>query len=347
MALKIFNESQVEQIFHDVYDQEAVLDAVENIFIEYLDGDAGMVPKIYLDIGVGDDYRAMPAFNKKYACMKWIADYTSNRTKGFPTTQAIIILNDKNTGFPLAIIEGNHITRLRTAAATALATRELVKDKKIEKISFIGCGEQTAPHIHFILNVLSQVEEISVYDSCKEKAELLAKSFITPKTVVANSLEECVANSRVVTTLTPSMEPYLFRSMLPEICHINAVGADAVGKRELGDDIFRSKHHKDNGDGTFETTPTRVVCDDYDQANHSGEMQYLKAENAYDPNGGSVMSLGHLLRNIEQFGSSLIGKRDVSGLTVYDSTGLAIEDLALAQYVFENSVNVLDEKKTI
>ena len=325
MALKIINESQVEQIFHDVYDQEAVLDAVENIFIEYLDGDAGMVPKIYLDIGIGDDYRAMPAFNKKYACMKWIADYTSNRTKGFPTTQAIIILNDKNTGFPLAIIEGNHITRLRTAAATALATRELVKDKKIEKISFIGCGEQTTPHIHFILNVLSQVEEISVYDSCKEKAELLAKSFITPKTVVANSLEECVANSRVVTTLTPSMEPYLFRSMLPEICHINAVGADAVGKRELGDDIFSS--------------PTRVVCDNYEQANHSGEMQYLKSD--------SIMCLGHLLRNIEQFGSSLIGKRDVSGLTVYDSTGLAIEDLALAQYVFENSVNVLDEKKTI
>jgi len=105
------------------------------------------------------------------------------------------------------------------------------------------------------------------------------------------------------------MEPYLFRSMLPEICHINAVGADAVGKRELGDDIFSS--------------PTRVVCDNHEQANHSGEMQYLKPD--------SIMCLGHLLR---------MGKRDASGLTVYDSTGLAIEDLALAQYVFENSVNI-------
>ena len=105
------------------------------------------------------------------------------------------------------------------------------------------------------------------------------------------------------------MEHYLFRSMLTENCESNAVGADAVGEMELGDDIFSS--------------PTRVVCDNQEHENQSGEMQYLKSD--------SIMCLGHLLR---------MGKRDASGLTVYDSTGLAIEDLALAQYVFENSVNI-------
>ena len=91
---KVITESQVRQILHDDY---AVLDAVKNIFLEYIDGDAQMVSKVYLDISKGNDYRAMPAFNKKYACVKWIADYTSNVSNDFPTTQAIIILNDKNT----------------------------------------------------------------------------------------------------------------------------------------------------------------------------------------------------------------------------------------------------------
>ncbi len=310
---KVITESQVRQILHDDY---AVLDAVKNIFLEYIDGDAQMVSKVYLDISKGNDYRAMPAFNKKYACVKWIADYTSNVSNDFPTTQAIIILNDKSNGHPLAIIEANEITKLRTAAATALATRELVEDEKINKISFVGCGTQTLPHIRFLLKVLNEVEEISVYDVSPDRAKSIAKAL--PKTVVASSLNECVADSRVVTTLTPSTKPYLFRSMLPKICHVNAVGADAVGKRELGDDMFSSI--------------STVVCDDYSQAKHSGEMQHFKPDSIF------YRQLGYLLK---------MGEKNADGLTVYDSTGLAIEDLALAQYVFEKSVNFLDETKTI
>ena len=305
MELKIFNEEQVKELLQD---KKSVLAAVEDIFVQHLDGEATMVPKVYLDVGIGDDYRAMPSFNKKYACIKWIADYTSNQTKGLPTTQALIILNDKSTGTPLALIEANHLTKLRTAAATALATRNIVQDEHIKKISFIGCGAQTLHHIDFLTCVLGEVDEISLYDALPARAHALAA--VRPKVQVADSLEECVKGSRVVTTLTPAREPYLFRSMLPEACHINAVGADAVGKRELGDDIFPSA--------------STIVCDDYEQAKHSGEMQYYKFM-ANAPKPDSTMCLGSLLRT---------GKQNTEGLSVYDSTGLAIEDLALAEYVF-------------
>ena len=304
MGLKIFNEELVEELLHD---KTSVLAAVEAMFIQYLHGEATMVPKVYLDVGVGDDYRAMPSSNKKYVCIKWISDYTSNQVKGLPTTQALIILNDKSTGAPLALIEANHLTKLRTAAATALATRKIVKDEPIEKISFVGCGAQTLPHIDFLTQVLGKVDKISLYDVFHPRAHALAA--VRPDVQVADSLEECVNGSRVVTTLTPAREPYLFRPMLPEICHINAVGADAVGKRELGDDIFSSA--------------SMIICDDYEQAKHSGEMQYFRP--LHDIH---TACLGYLLRMDEQ---------KTEGLTVYDSTGLAIEDLALAQYVFENS----------
>ena len=304
--MKTITENSVKQILSD---DKAVLNAVENVFYEYAKGDAVMVPKTYLEVAKGDDYRAMPSYSKKYACVKWIADYTSNKNKGLPTTQAIIVLNDKASGHPLAIIEANYITKLRTAAATALATRELVKDKHIKKISFIGCGEQTLPHINFLTKVLGKIDEIALYDSDEERAHLLAgkRSLIH----VSRSLEECVEGSRVVTTLTPSRKSYLSRSMLPEVCHINAVGADAVGKRELCEDIFK--------DPSF-----FLVCDDYNQAKHSGESQYLQWASRKSP-----LSLCDLL-------SSVWYRRGAGQekLSIYDSTGLAIEDLALAEYVF-------------
>ena len=304
--MEIINENLAKHILSD---EKAVLKAVENIFYEYAKGDAVMSPKTYLDVAKGDDYRAMPSYSQKYACIKWIADYTSNKSKGLPTTQAIIVLNDKESGAPLAIIEANHITKLRTAAATALATRELVEDKHIKKISFIGCGDQTLPHINFLTQVLGQVDEIFLYDIDAQRAHALAADY--PHIQVSGTLEECVEGSRVVTTLTPSRKPYLSRSMLPEVCHINAVGADAIGKRELCEDIF--------GDGAF-----FLVCDDYNQAKHSGEAQYLQLDQRQ-----AIMSLCDLF-------SSVWYRRPVTAgaLSVYDATGLAIEDLALAEDVF-------------
>ena len=290
---------------------------VKDIFRSYATGEVGMVPKSYLTIDQtkGNDYRAMPAWSDKYACIKWIADYTSNSGTDLPTVQAVIILNDIKTGEVLAHIDANTITSLRTAAATAIATSHFVPENdKIEKAAFIGCGGQTLQHIYSICTVRPDIKNISLYDVDVDKSyNLVAKAKYDGLNIsVAQCLEECIEDSRVITTLTPSQNPYLHADQLPIKCHINAIGADAPGKRELTKSIF--------------TAADVIVADDRVQAIHSGECQHaIKDIKSY-----RVRELAdYVYENI------FLTEEDGKDLTVYDSTGLAIEDLALAQYVYE------------
>jgi alanine dehydrogenase len=124
------------------------------------------------------------------------------------------------------------------------------------------------------------------------------------------SVKETVKNADIITTLTPSTEAYLDVHDIPNNCHVNAVGADAVGKRELKDRVVRDANH--------------IICDDIEQAMHSGELQH------YSP-----MALGHLnvlsLRSVIENSNPELG----SGVSVFDSTGVAIEDIAIAILIYK------------
>ncbi len=314
--MRIITESEVRSVLTPT----VVLDAVQNVFVEYAKGEAQMPSKVYLEMNIpGDDYRAMPANTKDYAGIKWIADYGSNFKRGIPTTDAVIILNNKHTGKHLCLMEGNFITQARTAATTALATKALLMGDDAKKIAFIGCGAQTMPHLQFLLEVLD-VKEISLYDKDMSKAYDFANALgnVFEKIFVASSIEDCVKDSRVITTLTPSRSPYLNKKMLNlKDTHINAVGADAEGKRELNDDMFFGC--------------STLVYDDKKQATHSGESQYRKGPSHLNTN-------PHLreyeLKDVLKWSKETISEKIRTNLTIYDSTGLAIEDIALAQAVY-------------
>ena len=314
--MRFITESEVRSVLTP----DVVLDALQNVFVEYAKGVAKMPPKVYLEMNTpGDDYRAMPAYTSSYAGIKWIADYGSNFKRGIPTTEAVIVLNNKHTGKHLCLIEGNFITQARTAATTALATKTLLMGDETERIAFVGCGAQTMPHLQFLLEVLN-VKEISLYDKDMSKAYDFANALgnVFEKIFVASSIEDCVKDCRVITTLTPSRSAFLSRKMLTlEKTHINAVGADAEGKRELNDDMFFSC--------------STLVYDDKEQATHSGESQYRKGPSHMNTN-------PHLreyeLKDVLRWSKQTLSEKIRQKISIYDSTGLAIEDIALAQAVY-------------
>jgi alanine dehydrogenase len=316
MSIKFISELEVRNNL----DPKSVLDCIKNVFVDYAKGKAAMPSKVYLEMNTpGDDYRAMPAYTRNTAGIKWIADYTSNIERNISTTEALIILNNKHTGKPLSLIEGNFITQARTAATTALATQAILNGDKVKKIAFIGCGAQTMPHLQFLLEVVD-VKEISFYDKNIDKAYNMAKSLgdVFEKVYVAQSVEECVKDSRIITTLTPSRTGYLTDKMLSKPVHINAVGADAVGKRELCNDIFFNC--------------STLVYDDKEQACHSGDTQYKKGPSHMHTN-------PHLkeyeLKDVLRWSKKTLKEKIQKSLTVYDSTGLAIEDIAIAESIYE------------
>ena len=309
-------ESQVRSIMTP----KLVLESLQKVFVQFAKGQAAMPSKVYLEMNTpGDDFRAMPAYTKDYAGIKWIADYGSNYKRNIPATEAIIILNNKHTGSHLCLIESNFITQVRTAATTALATKAILNGEKVNKMAFIGCGTQTIPHLQFLLEVLD-VKEIAFYDKNLDKAYNMAKSLgdVFEKIYVAQSVEECVKDCRVITTLTPSRAGYLCNKMLSNPVHINAVGADAEGKRELSDNVLYSC--------------STLIYDDKEQASHSGESQYRKGPTHINRNPHlKQYELKDLLRWPKQTLKEKIQKK----LTIYDSTGLAIEDIAIAEAVYK------------
>lgn len=314
--MRLITESEVRSVLTP----ELVFDAVKEVFNNYAKGTATMPSKVYLDMPTpGDDYRAMPASTSKYAGIKWIADYGSNSKRNIQTTNALIILNNKHTGQPLSVIEGNFITQCRTAATTALTTEAVLNGDNVDKMAFIGCGFQTMAHVQFLMHVV-KTKHISIYDINVKKAQDFAKSLgkTFEKISVCNSVEEAIEGCRVITTLTPSRKPYINNSMLDKPVHINAVGCDSEGKRELNDDVL------------FDCST--LIYDDKEQASHSGESQYRVGPTHMHRN---THLKEYELKDLLRWPSQTLSDKIQKNLSIFDSTGLAIEDIALAQVVYD------------
>lgn len=290
-----------------------VISVVDDVFKST---DVSMVPKTYIGCKKGD-FRAMPARVGDVAGIKWVSVFPENPPKQ-PSVLATILLNSLETGELLATLAGTYITKLRTAASAAVATRLLARSDS-EVAAFIGCGAQTELHLEAILEVQPKIEKLSFFDVNPEAAEILAKRWQgIKKVVIANSVQNCVEGADIITTLTPSTEPVVFGKWLKDGVHINAMGADAEGKRE-----FDSK--------TYKMVDIWTV-DDFAQASHSGETQHayksrygLNAEMPWPRESGKIIT------NM----SECLGRTLHEQITLFDSTGIATQDIAVANYIYE------------
>ena len=295
-----------------------VIGAVADAFAAYARGDAQMPAKSYIDLPqYNGDFRSMPAYLEAEdwdaASVKWVNVHPDNPgDHDLPTVLGTVIYSDPETAFPLAIMDGTVLTRKRTGAAAAVATDHLAVEDATT-MGIVGAGVQSYTQLEAVAEV-RPIEEVVVADKNPGKVEEFADEFGDEFDVRGGSIPEA-ASCDVLSTVTPVEAPIVAYEDVGEHTHVNAMGADAAGKHELADEILLN---------------AKLVIDDYEQCIHSGEINVpwsqgiLGDEDLYGELGDIVVG-------------DLAGRTPEDGITVFDSTGLAIQDVAAAHVVYEHA----------
>jgi alanine dehydrogenase len=288
---------------------------VEDAFRMLAGGKANMPPKAYLLVEHGD-FRAMPAALPGCAGMKWVNSHPGNSRYNLPSVIAVMVYNDPETGYPLAIIDATKITAYRTGAASAIASKYLAR-KGSHTLGLIGAGSQAFTQILAHAEMFD-LHAINVFDISGDVVQKLIDSF--PKYPLKSCSIEEAAASDIVCTLTPSREPVVKRDWIAPGTHINAIGADGGGKQELEPSIL---------------SDAVVVVDDTRQAVAGGEINVPVKQGLFARE-QIYGTLAELVVGTKQ------GRRDDRAITVFDSTGIAIEDIAVARLIFEKAQKIGD-----
>jgi ornithine cyclodeaminase/alanine dehydrogenase len=292
---------------------ELAVRAVERAFDAHGRGETIMPPKVYLPLPQHDgDFRGMPVYLDGYAGIKWVNAHPNNaRRHGIPSVLGVFILSDAATAVPLAIMDATGLTAMRTGAAAAVATKHLARSDA-RTLGIIGCGAQ-ARTVVACLPLVMTVGELLLYDRDAAAAARLASETNALGARVVGLTE--AAGADVVCTLTPSRAPIVGRTAVRAGTHINAMGADAPGKQELDIEILLA---------------ARVFLDDWGQAPESGEVNV-------------ALHSGRLRREAiagslgEVVAGKIPGRLAAGDITVFDSTGLAVQDLAVAREIYERA----------
>ncbi|MFO7958124.1 MAG: ornithine cyclodeaminase family protein [Candidatus Brocadiia bacterium] len=286
--------------------------AVDEVFRAYGEGRVQMPPKPYLDFGEGD-LRCMPAYCEEVglATVKNVNSHPNNRA--LPTVMATVTVFEPETGFALAVMDGTYLTAMRTGAAGGVAARHLAR-RDARVAGFVGAGRQAETQLAALKEVLPGLEEALFCDADRDRADALAERAASELGLKARAcpLEEAVRGADVLTTTTPVREPLVRREWVQPGTHVNAIGADAPGKQELECDVLL--------DGV-------VVVDNWEQASHGGEINVAV--------GDGLMGREDICADIGQIvAGKKEGRTSADDITVFDSTGLAIQDLACAAHAY-------------
>ncbi|MFA4016244.1 MAG: hypothetical protein RUDDFDWM_001347 [Candidatus Fervidibacterota bacterium] len=296
---------------------QETIEAVEMAFREKALGNAVMPPKLIIPLPDGD-LRAMPAYLKgvNLAGVKVVNSHPKNRALGLPTVMAIIIAVDPKTGFPIAVIEATHLTAMRTAAAGAIAVKLLARhDSSV--VALVGAGTQARYQLLALSVVMKRIDEVHVWSLERELADSLVEemqSQIDADFFIHETAREAVSGADIIVTATPSRTPIVMSEWVSDGVHINAIGADAPGKQELDPALLKR---------------ARIFLDDWAQGTESGEVNVPLREGliSHDDILGELGDV--LIGRIE-------GRMDENDVTIFSSTGLAIQDIAVASLVLRN-----------
>lgn len=290
----------------------------EKAFRLYGEEKVQMPPKSYLYFeDYFGDLRCMPAYIRDIgaAGIKAVNVHPDNANANLPTVMATILLIDPKTGFPLAIMDGTHITNMRTGAAGGIASKYLAK-KNSSRAAFVGAGIQAETQLEAMMIAMPGIKEVTVVDLDKDRAAKFAEKCSEQhklKTTVAASINEACKNADIINCTTSTRKPIVMKDDVTPGAHINAIGADAKGKQELDGSILNI---------------AKVVIDDWVQASHSGEINVAVSNGDFAQKDVAA-----------EFGKVVAGNITVrnsdNDITVFDSTGLAIQDLMTAWHVYE------------
>jgi alanine dehydrogenase len=300
-----------------------VMEVVENAFKEKALGYTQMPPKIYLNFSkYNGDLRVMPAYLERLdvASVKIVNSHPENPKKhGIPTVTGTVLLLNPKTGALLSIMGANNITAIRTAAAGGIAAKYLAK-KNSKIVSFIGAGVQARAQLIALLSVFPNLNEIRVCDISTKAAETFSFEIRNKtdqhKVAVVDNVAQAIDQADIVVTTTPSKKPLVLETWVSEGTHFNCIGADAPLKEELDPAILKR---------------AKIVVDDWEQAAHSGEINV--------PLSKGILSKQNVWAEL---GEIIIGTKQArtsdKEITIFDSTGLAIQDAATVDLVYKKAI---------
>ncbi len=286
-------------------DPGEAVEVVRAAFVEHARGDWVMPSKVYIPVADGD-FRAMPAAGADHAVLKWVTSFPDNPARGLPTVAGIVLLSDAQTGELRAILDASAITALRTGGAAVLAAETLARPT-VAPAAVVGCGVNGRAVAR---TFVARNRPVLLWDARPEAAEMVAEDLGDDASLAVDRAEALAAD--VVVTVTPGKQVVFGDGSLRPGQHASLMGADGPGKAEIA---------------VKEMARVRVFCDDWEQASHNGDLAH--AVEAGFVARENVTELGAVLAGLAE------GRRSDEEATAFDSTGLAIQDLAIALSALE------------
>jgi alanine dehydrogenase len=279
---------------------QAAIEATREAFLRHHRGEWVMPAKVYLQSPPYGDFRAMPARGGDLALLKWITSFPGNPEQNLPTVSGVVCLSDARTGVPLAILDARAVTALRTGAVAAVATQALAR-RGAARVGIVGCGLHGA--------WTARCLAAAGYDDgvCFDPRTAAAAALAAELGGWAVGDQPAALECDVVCTVTPGATVVLERGDLRPGQHLNMLGADGSGKAEASVDAV---------------VACELFCDEWAQASHGGEL--TGAVEAELVTREQVTTLGAVLAG------EASGRSSPDARTLFDSTGLAIQDLAVA-----------------
>ena len=280
------------------------IERTREAFVRHRAGAWAMPPKVYLESPGHGDFRAMPARGDGLAMLKWISSFPHNPERGLATVLGVVVLSDATTSEPLALLDARSVTALRTGAVAAVAARALAcEDAKT--VGIVGCGLHGAWAARCL--AAAGYGPGVCADPRPEPAEMLARELGWDTGEKPGALA-----ADVVCCVTPGAEPVVDAGDLHPGLHLNMLGADGPGKAEA----------------TVEAVAAcTLFCDEWAQASHGGELTAAVEQGLVTRD--RVTELGAVLAG------DAPGRPGRDSVTLFDSTGLAIQDLAIAAAAYD------------
>jgi ornithine cyclodeaminase/alanine dehydrogenase-like protein (mu-crystallin family) len=282
------------------------VDAVRDAFIAHARGEWQMPPKVYVTNYPAGDFRAMPALGGGHALLKWVTSFPGNPAQGLPTVTGVVLVSDAENGQLRAVLDAASVTALRTGAAAVLAAETLGRtDAASAAVVGAGVNGRAAAR-----TFIARGRDVALWDVDPARATSAAEELGAS---VAGSLEEALAADLLV-TVTPGHQVLLADGTLQPGQHVSLMGADGPGKAEATDgELLRA----------------RLFCDDWEQASHGGELAHAVEAGLIER--ADVVNIGAVLAG------EAAGRQGADDITMFDSTGLALQDLAIALAALERA----------
>lgn len=296
------------------------IQAVRDAYIAFAKGRVQLPPVVHLDVKqYNGEVDIKSGFVEDFGIIgtKIASGYYDNHKLGLPPGVAVIVLMDLKTSMPIAVMDGTHITAYRTGAAGAVAADVLAR-KNSKTIGIVGTGTQGRMQV-LALKEVFKIDEVRAWDILEDSAENYAREMAEKIGIEVNAfaeVEDVVRGADIIVTVTPSRKALVKKDWISEGVHINAIGADGPGKQELDPHIV--------------AMADKIVVDSLAQCRKIGEIQHALGQNLITEDDVHA-EIGQILIGEKA------GRESDKEITLFDSTGLAAQDIAAAHVVYKQA----------